>query len=236
MPSRRRAMFTGVRWPSYKGRYTPLRSQTNPERPLKLNQRDLVRAGATRQDLWWQTIHRKGPRRKNEGGDPLELRAIPKWQRRGTLPERIILKYLLEVLRMVENIDFDFQSSLAGGRLELGGIVADFLFPYMKIVLNPAGPTHEGFQRSRLDEEQRQQLAEMGYTMYLFDDDMVYNEYVFEEMMRSIFDLLPSTGSSAFGGMTTDNNTLNESDLLWIMQKGQAIRNDLNWSAAEIQR
>lgn len=234
MFNRRRPTFTGVRYPSKRGRSTPIRSDTNPQRPLKLNQRDLVRPGMERQDLWWQTVHRRYRRPSGGADDPLEARAIPHWQRRGTLPERIMLKYLTTTLHFVEGVDFTFQSSLQGGRLELGGIVADFLFPYKRLVLNPAGPTHDSFVRGRLDEQQRQVLAEMGYTEYLFDDDVVYDEYRFEELMRMIFDLMPATGSSAFGGTLMNNNVVDENDLLRLYHLIVSLGHQIDQAGAQI--
>ena len=53
---------------------------------------------------------------------------MPKEQVNGTLPERILYLALIRVMHFSPNADFDFQSSQEGGRLELGGLVADFLF------------------------------------------------------------------------------------------------------------
>jgi hypothetical protein len=61
------------------------------------------------------------------------------------------------------DVDFDFQSSLLGGRLSLGGIVADFMFPFMRIVVQVQGPTHSTFIRKAKDAEQRELLEAMGY-------------------------------------------------------------------------
>jgi hypothetical protein len=65
--------------------------------------------------------------------------------------------------RYSPNVDFDFQSSLLGGRLALGGIVADFMFPYLRIVVQVQGPTHAQFIRKAKDQEQRELLEAMGY-------------------------------------------------------------------------
>jgi hypothetical protein len=120
------------------------------------------------------------------GLDPLEARAMSKDELRGTLPERIIYKSLVEEYSLVPGIDFMFQSSLQGGRIETGGIVADFLFPIMRIVINPLGPTHYETMRMAKDEEQIMALAEMGYTTYMIDEHIVYDETEFDEYMRRI--------------------------------------------------
>jgi hypothetical protein len=119
------------------------------------------------------------------GLDPLEERAAQGM--RGTLPERIIYKYLTDKMHFVPNVDFDFQSSLQGGRLDTGGIVADFLFRYLMVVLNPLGPTHGEYWRHRKDEEQIMALEELGYQVYMIEEGDVYDEQKLEWWMRRIF-------------------------------------------------
>jgi len=142
-------------------------------------------------------MHRRGPRRLYVGQDPLEARAVPKNIVRGTLPERIIYRTLIEIFHFIEGADFDFQSSLQGGRMELGGIVADFLFPTLKIVLQVQGPTHFEYMRMAKDQEQMGALLEMGYVTYEIQENDIYNEFKLEDILRSIFNL--STGSGNAG-------------------------------------
>jgi len=101
------------------------------------------------------------------------------------------------MLRFQEGPDFDFQSSLQGGRIDTGGIVADFLFRTLRIVLNPLGPTHYEFLRMRKDDEQISALEEMGFQVYMIPEENVYNEYVFDELMRKIFGWYHSGGSDS---------------------------------------
>src|SRR3990167_2754607 len=115
------------------------------KRPLDIHRRDLVRRGVVSPDARWFTLHRRGPRREDVGGDPREARAVSEEEVRGTLPERIFYLALIRVLHFMPDADFDFQSSLQGGRLEFGGIVADFLFPEQRIIVNVQGPTHDRF-------------------------------------------------------------------------------------------
>jgi hypothetical protein len=131
------------------------------------------------------------------GEDPLEARAVPKSMVRGTLPERILYRTLVHIFHFVENVDFDFQSSLQGGRMELGGIVADFLFPILKIVLQVQGSTHMEYMRMAKDQEQMGALLEMGYVTYELWENDIYNEYKLEDLLRGIFNL--STGSGNAG-------------------------------------
>ena len=159
------------------------------ERPISIHQRDLVKTEFLGVDPDTLTIHRRGVQQPKVGEDPLEARAVPKSRVKGTLPERIIYRWLEVNLNWRDGAEFDFQSALQGGRLELGGIVADFLIKFMGIVLNPLGPTHNQFLRKAKDEEQRQALAEMGYTQYEIPEKDVYNEPVFENWMREVLGL-----------------------------------------------
>lgn len=157
------------------------------DRPITVRSRDVIQKEKLKESPWWFTEHRRGIYRQKIGHDPLERRAVSKYTVRGTLPERIVYKYLLFPLRMKPGIDFDFQTSLQGGRLELGGIVADFMFPYMMFILQVQGPTHDQHRRSRKDLEQKNILAEMGYTVVDVEDDDIYNEYKFIDIMHRLF-------------------------------------------------
>ncbi len=160
----------------------------NPFRPFIIKTGRAWRGSDIQKDPWWFVLHRR-PRRSIVGIDPLEARAIPKSQLRGTLPERIVFAYLVEKLRFVPNIDFDFQSSLDGGRLELGGIVADFLFPSLKIILQVQGEHHNKIWYARRDDEQALILERMGYKVFYLYEHEIYDEYLLEEIMRRIFGL-----------------------------------------------
>ena len=191
--------------PSKIGKQRKLKIPQPEERPLRLRTRDVVRWSDVNIDLEEITVHKRGIRRKKIGLDPLEMRATQGLK--GTLPERIVYAYLVEKLRMRPGADFDFQSSLEGGRLELGGIVADFLFPILRMIIQVQGSTHDTFLRSRKDEEQAGDLNRMGYTVYAIDDDIIYNEFLFEETMRRIFGLPVGRGGSggAYGSHESED-------------------------------
>ena len=80
--------------------------------------------------------------------------------------------------------------------MELGGIVADFEFPIMMMIINVQGSTHEEFLRQRKDEEQRAILEDMGYKVYELTDIEIYNEPVFEDKMLRIFNMRGGGGAS----------------------------------------
>ena len=166
------------------------------DRPITVRSKDVVRDDYLQRSPWWFTLHKRGLKRTRVGLDYLESRAISRERVRGTLPERIIYLYLVSRLHMKEGFDFTFQTSLQGGRLELGGIVADFLFPIMKMIINPHGPTHREFLQRRKDEEQRAILEDMGYRVYDMTDLEVYNEPIFEDKMLRIFNLRGGGGAA----------------------------------------
>jgi len=200
-------------WKKYKFRRTPdaktpivslvrehIKIPQPPESVLDIGAKDLIKTEYVNSREWWFTKHRRGVYRPKVGEDPLERRAIPKSVLRGTLPERIVFKFLVDKLRMVEGVDFTFQSSQSGGRIELGGIVVDFLFPEMKLIIQVQGPTHDTFLRAKKDIEQVDILTEMGYRVFEITDDMIYNEYRFDGWMRSTFNL------GGVGGGTGNSN------------------------------
>jgi len=147
---------------------------------------------------WWVTHRRKLAHLiKNVGvSDPLEMRAVPKTLIKGSLPERIVFQWLLTA-HFVPGADFTFQPSIQGGRLELGGLVADFLFTHLKLIIQVQGPTHLQFMRMHKDQEQVQTLEAMGYQVIFLWEDVINNQVLFEEQMRGIFDLRPVYGAGS---------------------------------------
>lgn len=213
------------------GKQTRIRIPQTPLRPLKLHQRSLIREEFVREDPWWWQLHRTGVSRKRVGLDPLEARAVPKERVRGSLPERILYRALIAVMRFSPETDFNFQSSLQGGRLELGGMVADFLFFWMRIVIRVQGPGHDEYLRMRKDEEQRDILISMGFEVYDIEDRIIYDEYTLENWLRRTFGLRGRGGAgSAHGEHSQDDEPVLESEyieLIWagLQEASQSIDN-----------
>ncbi len=185
------------------------------KRPLHIPQRNLIkRDELTIQDDWW-ILHRRGPRRTAPDHNPNEDRAIPTWIVRGSLPERIVYQRLLD-MKYVAGIDFDFQSSMEGGRLELGGIVADFLLPQQKICIQVQGPSHDAVIRIKKDEEQRLILESYGYNTIYLDQDTILDVYAFEDAWRSIFNLNPIWGGGQANSYTMAD-AIDGYDGRWIL-------------------
>lgn len=170
------------------------------KRPIQVKQKRFYNIRSLRGDPWWWITHKRGIRREKVGIDPREARAISKSLIKGTLPERIVFMWLV-VHNFVSGIDFDFQSSLEGGRLEFGGIVVDFLFERLKLILQVQGPTHNQLLRKQKDNEQRMILASYGYQVLEIDDDIIYNEARFDWEMSRIFNFnsYRGGGSGEFG-------------------------------------
>lgn len=176
-------------YPSKRSKRERIRIPQADYRPLGLHQRDLLNRDLLGGSQWWATVHKRGLAKAPVGTDHLEARAIPLDKLRGTLPERIVYKYLVERLYLQEGIDFTFQSSMLGGRMALGGIVADFVFPILRIVIQVQGVTHRDFLRMRKDTEQVEILEDFGYEVFGIDDTTIYNQPQFEQTMKRIFDL-----------------------------------------------
>lgn len=114
------------------------------------------------------------PRPTEWGGDPLEMRAIPRSRFAGaTLPERIVYKKLAQ---LIGETMFSFQRSEMGGRNFLGGYVLDF------VIFLTIPPTLIEIQGSFWHQEKHQYrdlekalaLARLGYQYYEVQDRDIY--------------------------------------------------------------
>ncbi|MEE8568859.1 MAG: DUF559 domain-containing protein, partial [Anaerolineales bacterium] len=163
-------------------------------------------------------IHRRPSGRPDIALDPRELRAVPQTATlRGTLPERIFYKQLRK-RRLSPDRDFDFQSSLLGGRLQLGGIVADFLFQHWRLIVRIQGPTHKTRTQNLKDLQQTQLLVDMGWTVYDLPVEIVYDMMALETWMRRHIDRHPSLGGQQVIGQTIFLAT-GQMDFAWTAQE-----------------
>ncbi len=155
-------------------------------------------------------VHRRGLKMANYNArDPREQWAVPRSEVTGTLPERIMYKSLQE-RHLIPSV-FTFQSTTIGGRLELGGMVADFLSNIPPMVIRIQGSYWHGeFDRQtgdlmsgdivqgRKDDEQGQILTNMGYAVYDCWEQTCYDPYLLEAWLNRYVD-------SMLAGMTTVN-------------------------------
>jgi very-short-patch-repair endonuclease len=125
-------------------------------------------------------IYRKGGAdvyRPTIGENELEQRAEQGIY--GSLPERILYKELKR-----RRIEFSFQSSMMGGRQQLGGMVADFILPFYKIIIQVQGTLwHVGKDAEAWDTHQRLTLENMGYTILYIWDTEVYDKEQFKRWL-----------------------------------------------------
>ncbi len=197
----------GVRWiqtpfegyTTSKSKRTRIHIPQPIDKPIYVTSRSNINQEYLKKSPWYYVLHHRGIHRPLIGEDPLEMRAVSEESVRGTLPERIVYKWLVSQLRLVEGIDFDFQSSQSGGRMELGGIVVDFIFPIMKLGIQVQGVTHKQYRRKMKDDEQNSILAEFGYWIEELWEDDIYNESIFEQKIRRIFNIASNTGYSVGG-------------------------------------
>lgn len=145
------------------------------------------------------TIHRRGLNVDDyRPPDPREAWATPQSEMpmRATLPERVVYKALTD-----RHLEFDFQSSLVGGRIDLGGMVADFLIPRPPVVIRVQGMFWHGdfdhttgnlingdLSQGRRDDDQRAILEDMGYYVVDFWENVADDHILVDRWMAEYID------------------------------------------------
>lgn len=96
-----------------------------------------------------------------------------------TLPEWYVYQHLTAKRRLIPNLDFIFQSSLEGGRMELGGLVLDFELPgrigAKGLVINVQGEAWHRYstgQRAK-DLLDKIRLTALGYHVVYVNEDAI---------------------------------------------------------------
>jgi len=99
----------------------------------------------------------------------------------GTDIELIVYNYLVR-----HKINFEFQTSLAGGIYSLGGSVVDFILPEYRIGLRVMGEYwHRGVAKSGTDLIQKERLQAMGLTIVDLQEDDI-KERLTETMVKAL--------------------------------------------------
>lgn len=117
----------------------------------------------------------------------------------GSLEERIVYKAFVEH-DFIPGVDFDFQSSQLGGRAFLGGLVADFIFEYSKIVVQVQSYWHtitsEHHQR---DTDQSLLLQSMGYTVLELWPNTIHSQALLDKWITDNLQMLSGRGTRPLG-------------------------------------
>lgn len=150
--------------------------------------RGKMKPGALRPDIVPFIYRRRGPRRPTIGQTHRErMMAYAEGERiRATYPEATVHRELTR-RRLVDGIHFDFQSSMLGGRIDLGGAVVDFLFLDRPIALRVQGEFwHQPFSamgQGVNDEDQKLQLELRGYTVLDLWESTILNRDQLEDFL-----------------------------------------------------
>jgi very-short-patch-repair endonuclease len=121
----------------------------------------------------WNIIRQRRPRRHARSwglrtrflAPEVQLEARATQQVRGSLQERIFYR-ALTAYGLQPGVDFTFQTNQLGGRMELGGLVADFLFPLPMVIVQVQSAWHTmTLSLERRDDDQNAILQSLGYTV-----------------------------------------------------------------------
>ena len=137
----------------------------------------------------FQPPSRPGKRRYN--ADTVATDAPGPPDRTATLAEWYVFWWLTVKRRLIEGIDFEFQSSIFGGRQQYGGLIIDFFFPniFQGLVINVNGEYWHRYtseQRAKdLDNKNRLEGAPHYFTVAGVLEDDVLNLGRIDLIMRN---------------------------------------------------
>jgi len=145
-----------------------------------------LKVGARKPEMWRQARPRRHAERRgtayNENA-ALEKRA--QQGIKGSLEERIFYKMLV-AYNLIPDVDFDFQASEFGGRQELGGLVADFIFLVPKVVVQVQSYWHNiSMELEIRDATQEEMLKSLGYLVLFIWSDTVQNQVLLDRWMTN---------------------------------------------------
>jgi len=104
----------------------------------------------------------------------------------GSLEERIFYK-ALEDRWFIPEVDFTFQAAQQGGRAELGGLVADFLFPVPSVIVQIQSDWHEGdLEILERDRTQQSVLESLGYDVLYIWPETLHHEVLLDQWFDRI--------------------------------------------------
>jgi hypothetical protein len=138
-------------------------------------------------------LYRRGVSFPKDEWEMLERRAWPEGKDgvRGSVHERILYRALVE-----RNVYFTFQPSVEGGRLELGGLVADFILPHRgrwpgTVVPVNGSIWHTGKFAVVRDQQNEARLKALGFYVEPIWDWEIEEEYIFDDWLIRTIDFSP---------------------------------------------
>ena len=106
------------------------------------------------------------------------VEAPPDWA--GSLPEYMVYNSLTTTFRLRDGNEFDYQTSLLGGRMSKGGVVLDFFFyDPPDLAINVQGEYYHygmGATVSQNDVFVRAQMAGQGIQLIFIDENDIYRD------------------------------------------------------------
>lgn len=125
----------------------------------------------------------------------------------GSLEERIFYQALVDH-KLIPGVDFTAQASALGGRMELGGLVADFMFPAPKVIVQVQSVWHTmDMEIGRRDSDQAAVLENMGYTVLEIWPNTIHSQAALDWWIeRNIHYLFGTSQQFLGGGVGVDAN------------------------------
>lgn len=190
---------------TYKGRRDPRRIKGYPRKTstlIRRTARSAIRSEYIRQPR--PRLHARAWKYRTRADQDAALEARAEQNIRGSLPERLVHRALTN-FGLLPGVDFTFQTAMLGGRTELGGLVADFIFPKIMTILQVQSYWHTVSQAIQVrDDDQMAILERMGYLVLeiwpeYIEDEVLLDRWVQENIMHlwgtSAMDVGTVTGS-----------------------------------------
>jgi hypothetical protein len=101
-------------------------------------------------------------------------------------------------------VDFSFQTSQLGGRREIGGLVADFIFETPRVILQVQSIWHTlTTELERRDDEQRLVLESMGWTVLDLWPNTIEDQSALDQWIdKHIVGLFGRSSTGLIGGVS----------------------------------
>lgn len=215
-----RSISTRVRGPS-KNQRTKIDYSYGPPRLWKSP--NLLK-GKYRRPFYWIHLQRSSIKQVSIGLKPGEERAVPLDVIRGSLPERILYKALMDEFRMIPGIDFDLHSA---AHVAIGLSIPGIVFPHLKIVIIINGTGTDTYSHLRKDAEVRMAVEGQGYEVYEIPMEIIDDGERLDNFLKNIFGWSHSFGPDATHDKSQDT-TMEANSYSQIEQGIASLKDVLN--------